>query len=162
MTRQNHTWASPKAQRYYERHRDEIIASHRGRPANRAKANEYARTWYRLRVKNVEFRQRLRRQWLEYYYRNRERTRDRRTAHDHNRRAAGYLTQADVAYVIERSRGLCGICGRMVRKADRSIDHIVPISMGGDNDLRNLQLTHLVCNMRRQAARIPAQMIMLA
>lgn len=32
-----------------------------------------------------------------------------------------------------------------------SIDHIVPLSQGGTNDLTNLQLAHLRCNLRKRA-----------
>ena len=30
-----------------------------------------------------------------------------------------------------------------------SIDHVVPVSLGGTDDLTNLRLTHLACNVRR-------------
>lgn len=41
----------------------------------------------------------------------------------------------------------CGICGQWIeRDEDFTLDHIKPKSMGGPNDLDNLQLTHLACN----------------
>lgn len=52
----------------------------------------------------------------------------------------------------------CGICGQAVdlslRLPDRrcgSVDHILPVARGGSNDLNNMQLAHLDCNMRKGA-----------
>ena len=42
---------------------------------------------------------------------------------------------------------ICGICNKELPGIDRcTIDHIVPVSRGGTNDLSNLQLTHNKCN----------------
>lgn len=58
--------------------------------------------------------------------------------------------------VIERDGLNCGICGDRVNLAlkhpeymSRSLDHVLPRSMGGADDLSNLQLTHLICNIRK-------------
>ncbi|WP_206615154.1 HNH endonuclease [Rhodococcus spongiicola] len=57
-----------------------------------------------------------------------------------------------------RDGAICGICGGDVdmslsRKDDGamcpSVDHIVPRSLGGSHDPSNLQLAHMVCNMRK-------------
>lgn len=52
----------------------------------------------------------------------------------------------------------CRLCGVDVDLSVRfpdpmsgSVDHILPVSRGGANDLDNLQLAHLVCNMRKGA-----------
>lgn len=54
-------------------------------------------------------------------------------------------------YIAGRDGGRCQICGKPVRarKGPRraSVDHIVPLSRGGTNDLVNLQLAHLSCNL---------------
>lgn len=71
-------------------------------------------------------------------------------------------TKSDVllsrAYIAERDGWRCGICGGRV-SPDRShpdplapsIDHVVPLARGGTNDLSNLQLAHLRCNLRKRA-----------
>lgn len=41
---------------------------------------------------------------------------------------------------------ICGICGRPILDGEASIDHIVPLSRGGTNDLDNLRPTHEACN----------------
>lgn len=64
------------------------------------------------------------------------------------------------AYLAARDGTNCGICGGTVdlrlRHPDRwspSVDHIVPVAHGGTHDESNLQLTHLTCNVRKQARR---------
>ena len=56
--------------------------------------------------------------------------------------------------IAERDGYVCGLCGRSVdmslKYPDRmsaSIDHILPISKGGDDTLVNVQLAHLRCNL---------------
>ena len=63
------------------------------------------------------------------------------------------------AEIAERDRWLCGICGGRVSRERRhpdplcaSIDHIVPLALGGSNDLDNLQLAHLRCNLSKRHA----------
>ena len=49
--------------------------------------------------------------------------------------------------LIQRSEGLCGICGGRLHSDDFvEIDHIVPVSRGGDYDIDNLQIAHRGCN----------------
>lgn len=58
-----------------------------------------------------------------------------------------------LAYLIVRDHGKCGICRKPVRarKGPRmpSIDHIVPLSLGGSTELANVQLAHLWCNQSK-------------
>ncbi|NBW15562.1 MAG: HNH endonuclease, partial [Caulobacteraceae bacterium] len=54
------------------------------------------------------------------------------------------------AYVLQRDGGICWLCKR--NGAD-SVDHVIPLSKGGDPlDPANLRAAHLKCNGRRQAA----------
>lgn len=44
-------------------------------------------------------------------------------------------------------RGLCGVCGWLMADLNRvEVDHIVPESQGGTDDIDNLQATHGRCN----------------
>lgn len=61
----------------------------------------------------------------------------------------------DVSYdaVFKRDRGICGICGLPViydKQADNNwsgtIDHIEPLSCGGEHSMDNCQLAHRICN----------------
>lgn len=51
--------------------------------------------------------------------------------------------------VIARDGGVCGLCGQPVPNEDVHIDHIYPQSLGGADELDNLQVTHSLCNMRK-------------
>lgn len=43
----------------------------------------------------------------------------------------------------------CFVCGRNVDWHESSIEHIVPISKGGTDDMENLSISHRICNLRR-------------
>ena len=63
------------------------------------------------------------------------------------------------AEVAARDDHLCGLCGGRVDMALRfpnrmsaSVDHILPLSLGGNDMLANVQLAHLGCNLRKGAS----------
>ncbi|HEW97085.1 MAG: hypothetical protein DRR16_23190 [Candidatus Parabeggiatoa sp. nov. 3] len=55
--------------------------------------------------------------------------------------------------VLHRDHYQCVACGRKAAQVELEIDHIVPVSKGGTNDLNNLQTLCKECN-RGKAARI--------
>ncbi len=75
-------------------------------------------------------------------------------ARDQNRRAR--LLQAFVESVNPKELygmtiGACGICGKVLKYEDMSIDHIVPLSKGGKHSYANTQPAHLKCNIKKGA-----------
>jgi 5-methylcytosine-specific restriction endonuclease McrA len=44
---------------------------------------------------------------------------------------------------------VCGICGEPVGYKEANLDHIVPKSKGGSNQITNLRISHFHCNSRR-------------
>lgn len=50
------------------------------------------------------------------------------------------------AYVLERDKWVCHICGG---KAN-SVDHIIPVSAGGSHSLENLSAACFLCNSRKK------------
>lgn len=64
-----------------------------------------------------------------------------------------------IGYLVERDGRRCAICRRVVSldvrsgpKGNRrgpSVDHVIPRSLGGRDDLANLRLTHWGCNQQR-------------
>ena len=79
-------------------------------------------------------------------------------------RAAGDpLTER--AAIAKRDSYRCGICGGGVNMSLThpdpgygSLDHILPVAMGGDDDISNLQLAHLRCNLAKGAGGRPTQL----
>ncbi|WP_409347890.1 HNH endonuclease [Nocardia fluminea] len=80
--------------------------------------------------------------------------------------AVGYRRRARLAKAVtesfrpieifERDSWECGICARPVERSrcapdplSASVDHIVPVSLGGDHTRANVRLAHLRCNIRR-------------
>lgn len=71
---------------------------------------------------------------------------------DHKRRAlqfGAFVEHVTVAVLAERDRNRCGICGKLVAVNDRSIDHILPLSRGGQHSYANTRLAHTLCNVKR-------------
>jgi len=61
-------------------------------------------------------------------------------------------------YVFERDNWMCQICGRKINKRlkwpnpqSKSIDHIIPLSRGGNDSPLNVQAAHLRCNVGKNA-----------
>ena len=77
---------------------------------------------------------------------------------------APVVEKIDREYVWERDGGRCHICGK---KIDRSIprnfhlDHLVPLSKGGNHTHDNLRAAHQTCNAMRHAGRLPAQLLLV-
>jgi len=51
--------------------------------------------------------------------------------------------------VAERDAWRCGLCGGEVDRETWSLDHIRPLSRGGEHTYENVQLAHLSCNSRK-------------
>ena len=48
--------------------------------------------------------------------------------------------------IYDRSGGLCELCGQRLLLENMTLDHIVPLSMGGKDDMENLQASCFNCN----------------
>lgn len=59
-----------------------------------------------------------------------------------------YIGKNIKGLVYEKDKGICQLCGRKINQfeSDWNIDHIVPLSRGGDNTMDNYQLTCKSCN----------------
>jgi 5-methylcytosine-specific restriction endonuclease McrA len=75
----------------------------------------------------------------------------RRRARLHN----AFVEDVDFAATCALARWICGIGGGKVEKADASQDHVIPLAKGGKHEASNVQLAHLLCNIRK-GARIAA------
>lgn len=83
---------------------------------------------------------------------NPERYRQKQNASKQRRRARlaqVYHEPVDPNAIYERDGGICGICGKPVERSAMSLDHIIPVSLGGPHAPHNLRLTHVRCNKAR-------------
>lgn len=75
---------------------------------------------------------------------------------NHRKRARHYGAEYEPVNrtrVLERDGWVCGICGGKISRLasfphpkSASLDHIVPLSRGGDHTYRNVQAAHFMCN----------------
>lgn len=60
-----------------------------------------------------------------------------------------------MAEIVARDKGRCHLCGNRVpdlpwpHKLSPSLDHVVPLSKGGEHDPANVRLAHLFCNLSK-------------
>ena len=52
-------------------------------------------------------------------------------------------------YVFERDRYQCKSCGKTKLDTQLTIDHIIPLARGGQNDISNLQTLCFTCNLQK-------------
>lgn len=60
-----------------------------------------------------------------------------------------------------RDNWRCHLCGKKVSRATWSLDHLIPLIRGGNHTPDNVALAHRVCNSRRGAGYLPAQLRLL-
>lgn len=82
-------------------------------------------------------------------------------AYSASRRAGAKLARIDRAYIVERDGGRCHICRRIVPEKLISIDHIVPLSRGGEHVPENLALACLPCNVRKRDRAVGEQLLLV-
>lgn len=103
---------------------------------------------------------------------NAEAVRRARRAYRHRRRAARRGVSADYftdVEIFERDGWRCHICRKAVRRAPRSrmdpdratLDHIWPLSKGGEHSRENVACAHLRCNLAKGARVSPTQMMLV-
>ncbi|MBR1910167.1 MAG: HNH endonuclease [Lachnospiraceae bacterium] len=51
--------------------------------------------------------------------------------------------------IWKKADGLCAHCGRAANAALQTVDHVIPQSLGGSDDLRNLMPLCYSCNAER-------------
>lgn len=79
---------------------------------------------------------------------------DRRYANNARRRAllrgAPVRDQIRKSDVWERDRGICHLCGKRANPRDWHLDHLLPLSCGGDHSMNNVAVSHPSCNLRKK------------
>lgn len=74
----------------------------------------------------------------------------KRKVNNSNRRVAKYHNNQTlrVEDVIDKWEAtiFCNLCGRFIALDDASIDHLIPLSKGGENRIGNVTIVHKWCN----------------
>lgn len=116
---------------------------------NKKLHNQKSQNW---RVNNPERAREINRKSNAKRYReNLEEARVRNASHWARQvNAVGCYTPEDVRELISKQRGICAApsCSHYVR-TDYHIDHMVPLSCGGSNWPKNLQILCPTCNMKK-------------
>lgn len=76
--------------------------------------------------------------------------------------AAPVIEKIDRAAIYLRDAGKCHLCHKKVPRAVFTLDHLTPLSRGGEHSHRNLAVAHRSCNSSRGAGRRPAQLRLFA
>jgi len=130
-------------------------------PRNKEKLNLRARENYK---ENREYYLKKAKKWREenperkkeYAEGWEKKNKHKRKMYKQNRRAAeakaeGDFKSEDILRIFDMQRGRCGICSKKKDLPDMHVDHIEPISKGGSNWPRNLQLLCKKCNLSKSA-----------
>lgn len=130
------------------------------RELNKEKEIERKRIWHlenenhrlKYRAENAERIAKNKKQW-------KKRNKDKVLDSHHRRRAAKKNVNSErvsLKTVYARDGWLCKICGEPVNfirqhpdPMSPSLDHIIPLSKGGPHTFANVQLAHLICNLRK-------------
>lgn len=131
----------------YEPHPRPKTAAHIKREARR----RASRRWYhRHKHRRAELMRRRTKSWRA---RNpaKARAQARRGAKVRRARLMGAAVRevVDPAVLWERDGGICGICGRPATADAFDVDHIIPLSKGGDHSYSNTQVSHPTCNRQK-------------
>lgn len=121
--------------------------------ANRERQREYWRKWYAANA--AENAEKNRAKSAAWRASNPVRAREKEFANANLRRArlvgAAVGETVDRAAVVESDASTCYLCGKHCEAADIHLDHVVPLSRGGQHVMANLRVTHAACNMRKGA-----------
>jgi len=101
-----------------------------------------------------------------YRKNNRDKCRDKLQRYN-AKKHGNIVEQFNPLLIYERDNWICQICGKKVKRNGKahhplqpSIDHIIPISLGGSHSRLNVRCTHLNCNLTR-GNRGPAQLLLV-
>lgn len=90
----------------------------------------------------------------KYYHDHKESARASGASAARNRRArlkkvGGTHTVADIAKLRVLQKDKCTWCLQLLGDKTPHVDHHIPLSKGGSNDVRNLHLMHSTCNLKK-------------
>lgn len=73
----------------------------------------------------------------------------------HHRKGVVRQSRRETIYKMTAKRNAgtvpCFVCGNHVKRQHATLEHIIPLSKGGTDDMENLAISHNTCNNRRGA-----------
>lgn len=145
-------------------------AKRRYNEANREKVKESARRYYeenrgKERERNLRYNEAHREKRRDYERRWREANPEKHAERSARRRAreagAPVVELLDRVAIIARDKSTCHICGKRCKPAELHLDHLVPISLGGEHSARNVRVACRDCNLRKGARAANDQLMMV-
>lgn len=76
-------------------------------------------------------------------------------------RSGNAVAKVDRAYIIERDNGVCHLCKKKVATHLITLDHIIPLSKGGEHVAENLAVAHLSCNASKRDRGMNDQLLLV-
>lgn len=64
-------------------------------------------------------------------------------------------------YIYDRDRGICHLCGKRASADAWDMDHIVPLSLGGEHTTMNVAVSHPECNRAKGSRAMNEQLRMI-
>lgn len=114
--------------------------------ANKEQHSAQAKVW---RAKNQE---KIKAEKIKWREENREAHRtQRRNRRARKRNNGGSHTTADILDILRLQKFKCAACPTSLKNQPYHVDHIIPLSKGGSNDRRNLQILCVPCNLEKSA-----------
>lgn len=66
-------------------------------------------------------------------------------------RGAKIVERIDRHAIYDRDGGRCHLCGELAPREDFTLDHLIPVVLGGNHTQDNVKVAHGVCNSRKGA-----------
>ena len=137
---------------YYQSHREEKKARVEVyRQAHKKEKKTYLKAYYQAHREKAKA-------WCKAYFQAHKEVANARHMLRAARKQGASIGAVDLELIKKRDKMVCGICGKKVRPADLSYDHIIPLSKGGAHATWNLQVAHLSCNCARGPGRTPGKL----
>lgn len=159
----NRERARASNQAYADRHRERVRAAGRVRYASMSGADRARRREYMQAYREAN-RDRIRSMIRAWQLKNWDRYISLARDSESRRRArmkGVRVVRFDRAAIIARDGGRCHLCGTRCRPSEIELDHLVPLSAGGDHAPENVAVACRSCNRSRGAGRLPAQLLLI-
>ncbi len=167
---------SVRAKAYYQDHRERLLtlaskyyklhpsasleAMAQWRKANMDKCRAYSAKWLKAnpdkqRERAARCRKAKPEKYREYGAKWCKENLDKRSnvaAQRRARKCGVNAEKVDRNVVYDRDKGFCHICGVAVFHDNWHLDHIVPLSKGGEHSYKNVAVSHPFCNLSKGAA----------